>query len=469
MKKLKEWKDEWLALLVALAALLLVASFAVADVTHRPVTGGAVLLGDGCTFDLIAGQYEKVGEVTTLWRDDDLLVTYYLTDLSWKITEIHFGWFSGPQENVVPGQLQFKQENLNTQAIQFSIPRGTICGKCDLPAKCTCPCYFAAHAVVSQSIPCEKQDMSAKTLYMRDDLPDFVQFRGFLGGNRALFRLELQGEPPLNGNGFNGWCLDRDAEIPNGLWHNAAVIHTWDDGALDGVIEHPENIDLIEWIVLQDFVGHKSFCNEIVQRYHVQNAIWHLADGRPPTIDGLGCVAKAIVNSAYRARANGQTKNVAQNCWGMSATFILAPLYTVVCEQVTEGEEAECWTEPDYRVQPMFVDMLEQKECPTATPTRTATATRTPTTPQPTPTKTWTPYPTATHTPTNTPTGTPPPTPTFTMTPTSTPTATPTQTSTPTATATPTPCYETRSETAWAKDARYPFSQSWGWTIKCCP
>jgi hypothetical protein len=326
---------------------------------------------------------------------------------------------------------------------------------------------------VEQEIPCEKFDArTSKTLYWREDLPDFAQFRGFLGGNRALFRLEMRSEPPLNGNGFNGWCLDRDAEIPNGIWHNAAVIHTWDKASLDGVVERPENIDLVEWIVLKNYVGQEQRCGEIVQRYHVQNAIWHLIDGKPATIDGLGCPAKAIVNDAYRARAAGQTKNVAQNCWGISATFILAPLYTVVCESVTEGEEAECWNEPEYKVQPMFVDLMERKECPTATPTRTATAIKTPTntpTPWPTATRTWTPYPTATHTPSNTPTGTPPPTFTPTMTPTSTPTATATATWTPTATATPTPCYQTRSETAWAKDARYPFSQSWGWTLQCCP
>jgi hypothetical protein len=42
-------------------------------------------------------------------------------------------------------------------------------------------------------------------------------------------------------------------------------------------------------------------------------------------------------------------------------------------------------------------------------------------------------------------------------------------TATPTATATPTetPCYETESETAWARDYRYPFDSAWGWTIYC--
>jgi hypothetical protein len=428
-------------LVLGAVILVVLTSSAQADVSYRPARGSAVAYSEGCTFDLVAGQHTKVGEVTTSWQDDGLLVTYLITAVEWRISEIHFGWFSAPQDHMPPGSLQYKQDGLNTQAIQFFVPNSSLCGKttCDMPE------YFLAHAVVNRSTPCGN-----KTLYSRQFLPDFAKFRAFLGGQRAQFRLEIQGERPLVGNGFNGWCLDREAEVRNGIWHNSLVVYDWSQ--LEGIVTHPENMDLVEWIVLEDYVGKKEHCGEIVQRHHVQNAIWHLADGSPESSANLGCVAKSIVNDAYRARRAGQ-KNINRTCWGTTATFVLAPIYTVVCDR---GQE--CETSPDYKVQPMFVDLMEVLECPTATPTRTHTMTPTP---RPSRTPTATATPTDTRTPTATPTGT--------RTPTATPTFTATFTATPTATATPTetPCYEAESETAWARDYRYPFDSAWGWTIYC--
>ena len=468
MKRIREWKDEWLAIIVIVAVLLLGASFAMADVSNKPATGGAVLLtGADCVFDLIAGQHTDVGEVQLDWQSEHLQVTYIVTEPGWYMTEIHFGWFSAPQENVVPGQLPYKLDGLMSEIVSFKIPLSSLCGKCDGPEKCTCPCYFAAHAVVEREVPCEKIDIR-KTVYSDTAFPDFAQFRGFLGGSRALYRLEIRADHPLNGNGFNGWCLDRQAEIRSGYLYNAAVITDWAD--LEGIVEYPERMDLAEWIVLKNYVGRESRCGEIVNRHHVQNAIWHLIDGSPPNSTDLGCVARAIVADAYRNRG---TKDMQRNCWGTAATLVLSPLYTTTCDR-----EDDCLVEPDHDVQPMLIDFWEVIECPTATPTstprptRTATAISTPTpwyTATPTATATVTPTVTSTPTGTRTPTASPTQTPTATATATPSATSTPTASSTPTATATPTPCVTTQSETAWAQDSRYPFSTSWGWTIKCCP
>jgi hypothetical protein len=436
---------------------------ATADITNPPVSNVSgepdmvpmwMLGSSGCTFDLVAGQHTDVGFVNLTWEGDDLVVTYALDEPEWAITEVHFGWFDGPEGYAIPGQLQYAFENLSTTAVQFRVPRTEICGsKCD-SEKCACPCYFAAHAVVERETPCDR-----KTIYEPGFvLPEWVSFRAFLAGSNSMFRLELQGDYPLNGNGFNGWCLDKQAEVRSGRWNDAAVIWDWEEA--DGVVDHPENLDLVEWIVAQNLVGRTRYAGEITQRHHVQNAIWHLVD--EPQI-GLGAVARAIVDDARRHRGE---KNIARNCWGQKASFILSPLYRSICDR---GED--CVTEPDYVVQPMFADYWGVEECPTATPTstprptRTATATSTPTPWVPTPTRT------ATQSPTATPTGTRPPTmtPTRTSPPaTPTPTNTPTRTSTPSATPTPTPCIETQSETAWAI-GDYPCSQGWCSFIKCCP
>jgi len=436
---------------------LLLALPVAADVIDRPVAGDSPLLltsGYNCKIPLIAGQYYDAGDVFLTWGAENLTVTY-VTVNGWSMSEIHFGWFAGsPPDHPPPGQLQYGFTGLDTTAYQFEIPRSEICPQKN--GKCDCSCYFAAHAVVKKEKPCEKENAS-KTIYAQDfQLPEYTQYRAYLAGSAAQYRLEMRGDYPLNGNGFNGWCLDKNTEVRTGRWYDAAVLWDWED--LDGIVEHPENMDLVEWIVNQNMVGRRSYCGTIVQRHHVQNAIWHLVDNP----QGLGCVAQAIVSDAYRHR--GQ-KSIARNCWGLRATFVLAPLYSYICDA-----RENCVITPDHEVQPMISDYWGVDQCPTATPTstprptRTATATSTPT-PWWTPTST--PSPTFTATATATPTGTRTPTRTPTNTATPTQTATPTATATATPTPTQTPCTTTQTETAWAQ-GNYPFDLGWGWSFQCC-
>ena len=423
---------------------LLLALPVAADVTDRPVAGDSPLLltaGYNCKVPLVAGQYYDAGDVFLTWGAENLTVTY-VTANGWSMSEVHFGWFAGgPPDHPPPGQLQYGFVGLDTTAYQFEIPRSEICPQKN--GKCDCSCYFVAHAVVNKEKPCEKENAS-KTIYAQDfQLPKYTQYRAYLAGSAAKYRLEMRGDYPLNGNGFNGWCLDRNTEVRSGRWYDAAVLWDWED--LDGIVDHPENMDLVEWIVNQNMVGRRSYCGAIVNRDNVQNAIWYLVDD--PQI-GIGCVARAIVNDAYRNRA---TKVITRNCWGLRATFVLAPLYSYICDA-----EENCVLTPDHKVQPMISDYYGVDQCPTATPTATETPTRRPSS---------TPTPTATRTATSTPTATPTGTRTPTLTPTSTPTATPS--ATPTATSTPTPCTTTQTETAWAQ-GDYPFDLGWGWSFQCC-
>jgi len=469
MKPVKEWRWEWLGVgLIVLAIMSWGACIAQAEVTGSPATGpGLVSLtyGADCNFPLIAGQNTEVGDVYLAWSDDALTVTYLISDTDWWITKIHFGWFASPEGYAIPGQLQRKYDGLHAQSVQFTIPKSEICPEKCGDAKCTCPCYFAAHADVERTRGCEDRRRFAKTIYDSNFvLPDYAEFNAYLGGARSEYRLEIKSDGILNGNGFGGWCLDEQATVYSGRWHNAFVEPDWGQ-----YVDHPENADLVEWIVRQNMVGTNNYCGEIVQRYHVQNSIWYLVDS--PT-RGLGCVARAIVNDAYRHRGE---KSISRDCWGLSGIFALFPIYTVFYDS-----NGDPHTVPDYKVQPMLTDYWGVIECPTATPTRTAT--NTPTRRPPTSTPTLTPYftptstatSTVTPTPSQTPTGTRTPTATSTSTPTHTATAThtntatPTETATPTATAIPTPCVVTDKETAWAYDVRYPFSQKWGWFIRCC-
>lgn len=429
------------------------------EVVNKPSVGGIALLsGSDCDFPLIAGQNQEVGTVYLDWTTDDLNVTYAIDDIDWWITEIHFGWFDAPEGYAIPGQMQVKFDQLHTQIVQFSIPRTEICpGKHGSGTKCTCACYLAAHAVVSRSRECGSEGSGSKTILGPVlELPKYAEFAAYLAGPNSMYRLEVKSDGILNGNGYNGWCLDRDAEVYSGRWHDAFVVSDWED--LDGFVDRPENMDLVEWIVRENLVGRRSYCGQIVQRHNVQNAIWYLVDD-PPI--GIGCVAREIVADAYRHQ--GQ-KSIQRDCWGLRGIFAFLPIYRTFFD--SNGDPHQI---PNYTVQPMLTDYMGVIECPTQTPTPTITPTWTPRntrTPTPSPTRTATP--TATHTATPTPTGTYPPTATPTSTATPTATWTPTATKTATSTATPTPCRVTDEETAWAMDARFPFDQKWGWFVKCC-
>jgi hypothetical protein len=389
---------------------------------------------------LIAGQNIDVGRVELEWLDHDLKVTYIIEAADWQIKEVHFGWWYQESDlpiHAIPGQLQYVREHLNEREHTFTISKDNLCtftkGTVEFE-KChqNCPCWFAAHAVVERPCPTEKN------VYIPGEYATSAIVNVTRQGRSSYFNVRIQGEG-INADVNNGWCLNHKKELPEGLWLDSGVIYEWQD--LEGVIKYPENMPYIQWIAEQNFVGRETRCGVIVNRDHVQNAIWALSMGR-----GVGCVARALVNEAKRAVRN---KDIARTCWTIAADFVLTPR---ICTMVAPPDGFAC---ADY--QPIYSYKYVRDKCPTATPTPTATNTRTPR-PTRTPTPTRTNTPTGTETPRDTPTHTP--------TSTATPTHTPTRTATNTPTGTATPCPPQR-ETAWAYGS-VEFGIGWGWFWDCC-
>lgn len=409
-----------------------------------------------CVQDLIAAQSYDVGYVRVRWYDDSVRVEYVIEDTSWELREVHFDFANEPiTMKPAPGAMAYGDEDLSGHYYSFQIPRSYLCncGDAKTGGDCGCACYFAAHAVVWKAGCPEPARANSKTIYNPDvQLPDEVDFRVWLAGFDGLFRMETRNNETsaLNWDNYSAFCLDKQAENIGGFWYRGRVISDWAD--LEGVVDHPENMDLVEWIIKQRFRDTGFYCGGNVTLHHIQNAIWHIIDDPQIT---LGCTAQHIVDAAYRARHAGETKNIVTGCWRMAAMYVIDPIQYVL----ENGSESN--------LQPMVSWFWQPTDCPTATPTATATNTRPPTR---TPTQTGTP--TRTHTPTQTPTGTPPAT--FTPTNTATATATATRTATATATATqtstptmtPTPCTG-KYETAWAFGS-WEFDTSWGWSFECC-
>ncbi len=121
-------------------------------------------------------------------------------------------------------------------------------------------------------------------------------------GAPSYFRVTVTEGAALNGI-YNGWCADLDYDITNGLTYPALVYSSLEPLPA-GMIEHAENIDLINWILNQEFVGKVSPGGYgTYTQGDVQTAIWALIE--ETLVPGLGN-ANRINEILTAAQNNGE-------------------------------------------------------------------------------------------------------------------------------------------------------------------
>jgi hypothetical protein len=85
--------------------------------------------GDPFVTDLLAGQFQDVGDVK-VWNDgDDLYITYELTDLDWIITETHLYVGKNVAPTTAPGQFPYDDEDatsVSDTVVTYTIPLADI-------------------------------------------------------------------------------------------------------------------------------------------------------------------------------------------------------------------------------------------------------------------------------------------------------------------------------------------------------
>ena len=95
-------------------------------------------------------------------------------------------------------------------------------------------------------------------------------------GNDAYFDLEIL-DTNLAGADIPAWCADQDLSLGVEGPLNFDVYSSY--GELpEGVFEKPENFDLVNWVLNQDFIGKDSPSGGTYTFGHVQYAIWLLVD-----------------------------------------------------------------------------------------------------------------------------------------------------------------------------------------------
>lgn len=94
----------------------------------------------------------------------------------------------------------------------------------------------------------------------------------------AFFEVMVQDEGTINGT-WLGWCTDWGRLIQDGVNYHAKFYSSYSASLPGGLIDHPENLDEMNWLLNQHFVGTESgsgLGNYTVG--DVQLAIWTLLD-----------------------------------------------------------------------------------------------------------------------------------------------------------------------------------------------
>jgi hypothetical protein len=267
-----------------------------------PAAGLAATEASPFSTPLIAGggnptSGTDVGDIL-VWNDgDNLYVKYEITNPEWCLRETHLDVQQLPSAlpqtkrgNPIPGKFTYKDKLDCTFEILYVIP-WSVAGQVAI----------AAHAVVQNCY-----DLDFELDVFAEMLPDVVNMSvvdPYVGAS-SYFAEIIDGDP-LTGT-YLGWCIDTDLSIQEGVIYTADVFSSYEMLPL-GMLEKPENLDAINWIINQDFVGKDAEeCAEIPGSLptftygSVQRAIWGLIDNENSTLS-LGPFSTCQVNKIMDA------------------------------------------------------------------------------------------------------------------------------------------------------------------------
>jgi len=244
--------------------------------TLLPVGALAHTADDPFVTDLTAGggnpkSAMDVGNVE-VWNDGEYLyVKYVVTDGGWCLTETHvqvflddFGFTDVPHKNgnPIPGLFTYQSEHDCVADWTYTIPIAWGPGT---------ELLIAAHGVVQTG------GLGAA---LPEKVTMYPHWPGGGFGGPSYFDVEILGDEFLGDTTLDGWydgyCLDCDHPNSYGV---AYVYSSYDPLLPAGLIEHPENLDLVNWIINQHYEGTLSPATGEPYTYcDVQLAIWTLVE-----------------------------------------------------------------------------------------------------------------------------------------------------------------------------------------------
>lgn len=300
---------------------------------------------------LIAGQNMDVGTVS-VWDDGTTLYVVYTVSDPWEITETHLQVTSDfdsipttKKNNPIPGQFDYTEDHDPAVAtFTYEIPLADLGGT---------TISIAAHAVVQQFIG---NDYHSDLDGFAASLPDQVNMVVAYPGGDSYFNTTVS-DGDLAGT-YDSFCVDTDHTISPGTSYTADVYSSYEDLPA-GTVEFPENLDLVNWIINQDFVGQPSACGGTYTYGDVQRAIWELVEDTNST-SGLGswsqCRADEITAAAL---ADGE--GFTPGCDDIVAV-ILVPVngaQITIAQSTFINAGGHCIVTPIYQVETAWGDGLD--------------------------------------------------------------------------------------------------------------
>jgi len=250
--------------------------------------------------DLLASKNTKAGEVI-ITLEDNLLKITYVAGNGWTISETHLSVTGNLEEvpanrggNPVPGLFEYHSEH---QPVVTSYTYNVIIqGDPGL-------IYILAHAVVAPVLEWktsldEFSGSLPETAIMKVDYP--------VPGSSSYFTTTISDGGILDGT-YGGWCIDVGNVIYSNTEYAVKVISSYDpDFTNMGLVDKPENMHLVNWIINKDYPGKPAPQGEVFTYGDVQRTIWLLLEN-DITESGLGDWSQARVDKILEeAYSNGE-------------------------------------------------------------------------------------------------------------------------------------------------------------------
>ncbi len=252
------------------------------------------MISNGALYDTLCIGSE-FGKITVVKGSKFITVTYDVTSPGWLFQETQL--YIGPEPDIpasggnpVPGAFPYKSDH---------IPGVTSYTYGPIPAPDS-NYVVAAHAdVIFELDPTSVDSLCGY-------LPETVYFIFTGKGPDSYLNINVLKGDWLNGT-YQGWCINREHTISDGYIYQDADVYCSYEPLPDSLVDHPENIDLINWIINNVSAGQASACDGNYTWGDIQRAIWELIDDDNTNIIGIGewsqCRADEIV---AKALANGE-------------------------------------------------------------------------------------------------------------------------------------------------------------------
>lgn len=284
----------------------------------------------GSTVNLIAGQNMIVGTVSVTENLDNYIITYSITEPEWCLAETHLDVEQSPNDfpltqngNPKNGQFEYSSSHDCATSYSYTVPQseGT---------------YIAAHAVVT----CKPNTVEEFSTTLPDTVEACAIAKGNDAGGDGYFDITINNT--ILAGDYNGWCADVDRTLNAGTCFSASVYSAYET-LPTGIFEKPENFDLVNWIINQNFIGQESPNGGVYTFGDVQWAIWEL-------IDNGNCVRCSYLGDDW-SKERGQEI--------VTAALTNGENYTPKC-----GELMSVILIPENNLQPLIIQIpLPCNEC----------------------------------------------------------------------------------------------------------